>query len=169
MAGAGIHGDLGAIRLGRRTVVERGAVLSNKKGGRIALGPRCVVREGARLETFGGDIRLGAHCSVNPYAVLYGHGGLTIGDGVRIAAHVVIVPANHVFDDPETPIFRQPVRAEGIVIEDDVWVGAGARILDGVRVGRGAVIGAGAVVSKDVAPFTVNVGVPARPVGRRGA
>ncbi len=168
-SGARIIGTLSGIRLGPGTVVERGAVLSNRKGGTIRLGERCVIRGGARLETFGGDIRLGAHCSVNPYTILYGHGGLTVGQGVRFAAHVVVVPANHTFAETGTPIFRQPMSTRGIRIGDDVWVGAGVRILDGVTVGEGAVVGAGAVVAGDLEPYTINVGVPARPVGRRGA
>lgn len=164
-----IEGDPSRVELGAGTVVESGALLSTKKGGTIRLGPRCVVRSGAVLATFGGDIALGARCSVNPYTVLYGHGGLTVGGGVRFAAHVVVVPANHTFADPETPIHRQPLSRLGIRVEDDVWVGAGAKVLDGVTIGRGAVIGAGAVVTRDVEPFTLNVGVPARAVGRRGA
>ena len=56
----------------------------------------------------------------------------------------------------------------GIVIEDDVWVGAGVRVMDGVRIGRGSVIGAGAVVTKSIPPNSVAVGMPARVVGQRG-
>jgi len=73
---------------------------------------------------------------------------------------------DHVFDDPTRPILEQGLRAFGITIEDDAWIGAGAIILDGVRIGRGAVVGAGAVVTRDVAPHTVVAGVPARLVRR---
>ena len=66
------------------------------------------------------------------------------------------------FDDPSRPFVHQGITAEGIVIEDDVWLGAGAVITDGVRVGRGAVVAAGAVVTKDVSPHTVVGGVPAK-------
>jgi acetyltransferase-like isoleucine patch superfamily enzyme len=121
------------------------------------------------LITYGGDIDIGVNCSVNPYCVLYGLGGLKIGDNVRIAAHTVIVPANHTFDDPSIPICRQPETKKGIIIEDDVWIGAGCRILDGVRIGRGSVIGAGSVVTKSIPEMSVAVGVPARVIRRRGA
>ncbi|HNU03478.1 MAG TPA: DapH/DapD/GlmU-related protein, partial [Anaerolineae bacterium] len=69
---------------------------------------------------------------------------------------------NHVYDDPTRPMADQGITAQGIVVEDDVWIGAGAIITDGVRVGRGAVVAAGAVVTGDVPPHTVVGGVPAR-------
>ncbi len=89
---------------------------------------------------------------------------MSIGDRVYLAPAAQLLAVNHVFDDPNRPIVDQGITAEGIVLEDDVWVGAGAIVLDGVRVGRGAVIGAGAVVTSDVAAHTVVAGSPARPV-----
>ena len=113
-----------------------------------------------------GDVEFGAHCTVNPYAMISGK--VRCGDGVRIASHVSIVGFNHGFDDPSVPIYRQKHETLGIVIEDDVWIGANAVLLDGVTVGRGAVIAAGAVVSKDVPPMAIVGGVPARVVRYRG-
>lgn len=93
--------------------------------------------------------------------------GFEIGDNVRIAAQVVIIPMNHIYEDPDTPIWKQGIRAKGIKIEDDVWIGAGAKILDGVTIGKGSVIGAGAVVTDDIPPYSVAVGVPARVIKKR--
>ncbi|MGB7117605.1 MAG: acyltransferase, partial [Anaerolineales bacterium] len=73
-----------------------------------------------------------------------------------------LIAVNHVFDDPKRPFFKQGITAAGIVIEDDVWLGANAVVTDGVRIGEGAVVAAGAVVTKDVPPHTVVAGVPAR-------
>ena len=87
---------------------------------------------------------------------------------MRIASHASIVGFNHGFDDPNVPIHAQKHYSAGIVIEDDVWIGANAVILDGVTVGKGAVIAAGAVVSKDVPPLAIVAGVPAKVVRRRG-
>lgn len=137
-------------------------------------GPGIVVREGCRLEdgvvlaTFGGRISLGARVYVGPHSVLYGHGGLEIGDDTLIAAHVVIIPANHVFGDVDTPIHAQGEIRLGVSIGYDVWVATGVTILDGVTVGDGAVLGAGAVITRDVPPLAIMVGVPARQVGKRG-
>ncbi|MBP2551882.1 acetyltransferase-like isoleucine patch superfamily enzyme [Neorhizobium galegae] len=107
-----------------------------------------------------GEIDMGENVSVNPYACLSGK--VRIGNGVRIASHVSIVGFNHGFDDLHTPIYRQPLTSKGIEIEDDVWIGANAVILDGVRVGRGSVIAAGAVVTQDIPSFSIVGGVPAR-------
>ncbi len=84
-----------------------------------------------------------------------------------IGAHTVIVPANHCFDRTDIPLNLQPIRVQGITIADDVWIGAGCCILDGVNIGRGAVIGAGAVVTKNIDAYSVAVGVPALTVRSR--
>lgn len=136
-------------------------------GGKVSIGPRTMVDRGVLLRTYGGSIRIGADCTVNAYSVLTGGGGLVIGNDVRIGTHVVIYPSNHLFSDPSIPIRLQGESRIGIVIEDDVWVGAGVRILDGVTIGRGGVLAAGAVVTRTTAPFAVSAGVPARKISER--
>jgi acetyltransferase-like isoleucine patch superfamily enzyme len=101
---------------------------------------------------------------VGEYTVIRGQGGVTIGDRVYTSPLVQIVAVNHVFDDPDRSFVEQGITAEGIVIEDDVWIGSGAIICDGVQVGQGAVVAAGAVVTQDVPPHTVVAGGPARVV-----
>tara|TARA_R110002020_G_scaffold158286_3_gene341414 strand:+ start:974 stop:2605 length:1632 start_codon:yes stop_codon:yes gene_type:complete len=113
-----------------------------------------------------GDVEFGAHSTVNAYAMISGK--VRCGDGVRIASHVTIVGFNHGFDDPSTPIHTQKHESLGIVIEDDVWIGANAVVLDGVTIGKGAVIAAGAVISRDVPPLAIMGGVPARVLRYRG-
>ena len=113
-----------------------------------------------------GDVEFGAHCSVNPYACISGK--VTCGDGVRIASLVSIVGFNHGFDDPDVPIYLQKHETLGITIGDDVWIGANAVVLDGVKIGKGAVVAAGSVVAKDVPEMAIVGGVPAKVIRKRG-
>ena len=113
-----------------------------------------------------GDIEIGENASINPYACISGN--VKIGNGVRIASHVSIVGFNHGFDDIETPIYRQPLTSLGVEISDDVWIGANAVVLDGVKIGRGAIVAAGAVVAKDIPAMAIAGGVPARVLRYRG-
>ncbi len=159
--GRPIHVDWLARVWGRSTIRIVG-------GGSVKIGPNSQIHDYAMLLTYGGNISLGANCTVNPFCVLYGHGGLTIGNGVRIASHSVLIPANHNFDDVSKPIWQQDETRLGIVIDDDVWIGTGVRVMDGVRIGRGSVIGAGAVVTKSIPPNSVAVGTPARVIRQRG-
>jgi len=162
---ARLHG----YSIGRKTKLMFGAVIRRQGGGSISIGQRCFIHRGAMLLTQGGNITVGNNCSIHPYAMLYGQGGLTIGNDVRIATHVIIIPANHGFDNRERPIRMQPETSKGITIGDDVWLGAGAKVLDGVTVATGCVIGAGAVVTKSTEPYGIYAGVPARKIGERGA
>ncbi len=163
-----LYATLWRIEVGKGTVIHLGAKVRRHGGGRIRLGARNEIAPGAMLLTYGGDINLGDDCSVQIYSVLYGHGGLTLGHGVRVAAHCVIIPANHRFDDPLSPIHCQGITAQGIRIGNDVWIAAGVRVLDGVRIGSGAVVAAGAVVHREVPDMAIVGGVPATVIGRRG-
>jgi acetyltransferase-like isoleucine patch superfamily enzyme len=155
------------IVVGPGAIIRAGAVVQREGGGVIEIGPRSHIHPGAMLLSYGGDIRLGARCSVNPYSVLYGHGGLTIGDHVRIAAHCVIIPSNHGFALNGVPIGEQPETRQGIRIGNDVWLGAGVRVLDGAVIGDGCVIAAGAVVRGTLEANGVYAGVPARLIRMR--
>lgn len=87
--------------------------------------------------------------------------GVHIGNDTLIGPRTIIVTMNHIFDRLDIPIRRQGLEVKPIVIEDDVWIGAGCIILPGVRIGRGCVIGAGAVVAHDIPPYSVATGIPA--------
>ncbi len=114
-------------------------------------------------------IRIGRNCFIGETNVMRGQGGITIGNDVYTGPLVQILAVNHVYGDPDTPIREQGITAEGIAIEDDVWLAAGAIVLDGVRIGKGSVIGAGAVVTTDIPPYSIAVGSPAKVVKGRTA
>ena len=137
-------------------------------GGRVIVGRNAMLDIGTVLRAAGGSIKIGDDCSINPYCVLIGGSkGLVLGNGVRIAAHCAIIAENHIYEDYSKYIYQQGIRSKGIIIGDDVWVGMGSKILDGVQISTGSVIGAGSVVTKSTEPYGVYVGVPARKISSR--
>lgn len=157
------------IRLGDGVYLDQGTYLHACPAG-IQIGDRTIVMHGAILHVYNfrdlphAGIKIGQDSLIGEYCVIRGQGGVEIGDRVYTSPFTQIIAVNHVFDDPDRPFVEQGITAEGIVIEDDVWLGAGAVITDGVRVGKGAVVAAGAVVTSDVPAHTVVGGVPARPI-----
>jgi len=157
------------VRLGHGSYVDQGAYLHACPRG-IQIGPGTLVMHGAVLHVYNfrgiphSGIAIGRDSLIGEYTVIRGQGGVTLGDRVYTSPLTQILAVNHVYDDPGRPFVEQGITAKGIVVEDDVWVGAGAILTDGVRIGRGAVVAAGAVVTQDVPPHTVVAGVPARPV-----
>ncbi|MCK0122670.1 acyltransferase [Loktanella sp. F6476L] len=135
----------------------------------LALGARNQIMHAVHFETgYEGNITLGDDCFIGAFAILNGHGGIKIGNNVLIAGHCHIVAGNHRFEDPSVPITAQGIDSQGITIEDDVWLGAGVKVLDGITIGRGSIISAGAVVNRDVPPLSIMAGVPARFLRKRG-
>lgn len=157
------------VRLGRGVYLDEGVYLHACPGG-IEIGEGTLVMHHAELHVYNfrnlphAGIRIGRDSLIGEFNILRGQGGITIGDRVYTAPLVQLVAVNHVFSDPTRPFVEQGITAQGIVVEDDVWIGAGAIITDGVHIGRGAVVAAGAVVTHDVPPHTVVAGVPARMV-----
>jgi acetyltransferase-like isoleucine patch superfamily enzyme len=155
------------IRLGRGSYLDERTYLHACPKG-IDIGPNTYIMHGAVLHVYNfrglpnSGIKIGRDSLVGEYSVIRGQGGVVIGDRVYTSPMTQIIAVNHVFDDPNKPFIDQGITAQGIVIEDDVWLGSGAVITDGVRVGRGAIVAAGAVVTKDVPPHTVVGGVPAK-------
>lgn len=156
------------VRIDRKCRIHPEARI-NARGGQLTIGAYSIVAPSACIQ---GQVTIGENCTVQIYSVLVGdrHGGpITIGNGVRIAPLVMIFARNHNFADTDIPIYQQGITASPIIIEDDVWVAGKVMITAGVRIGRGSVIGAGAVVTKDIPPWSVAVGVPAQVIKTRKA
>ena len=141
------------------------------RGTRIEIGEHSVVDSFVKFKPAGGsgDVLIGARTVINSGCVLYTGNGITIGDNVAIAANCTFAPVNHGYSDRHRLIREQgflPSKG-GIVIEDDVWIGANCVLLDGAVLRQGCVVGAGSVVRGEVEAYSVNVGQPLRTVGRR--
>ena len=119
------------------------------------------------LDDLGRGLIVGDNTYIGPRCVIGAGGGITIGCNVTIGAAVDLLAENHNFADKNRLINDQGVTRKGIIVEDDVWIGNRAIVLDGVKIDGGAVIGAGAVVTQDVLPYTIVAGNPACIIGRR--
>jgi len=155
------------IHLGHGSYLDHGVYLHACPGG-ITIGSNTLVMHGSILHVYNfrgiphAGITIGQDSLIGEYSVIRGQGGVNIGDRVYTSPQIQIISVDHVFTDPDRPFIEQGITAQGITIEDDVWIGSGAVITDGVRIGKGSVVAAGAVVTQDVPPHTVVGGVPAR-------
>ncbi len=112
-------------------------------------------------------IEIGNHVLINTGSKIGGQNGVKIGNFVLIGYNVNLVSENHAFTNPTLPIKKQGYFGGPIILEDDIWIGANVVILPSVKIGRGAIIGANAVVTKNVKPFSIVGGVPAKHIKYR--
>ena len=159
----------GGLSIGEGTLIDEQVCFDIKSAeAAVRLGARNQILQGARFETgYEGHVTLGDDCFVGAYTILNGFGGITVGNNALIAGHCHVVSGDHGFGDLSRPMNQQPIIGKGIVLEDDVWLGAGAKVLDGVRIGQGSIVSAGAVVNRDVAPYSIVGGIPAKLIKMR--
>jgi acetyltransferase-like isoleucine patch superfamily enzyme len=154
-------------------VVSRYADIEDSvRGSRINVGAHSVVDSFVKIKPAGGsgDVVIGEHTVINSGTVLYTGNGISIGNQVAIAANCTIAPVNHEYARRDLLIRQQGFRPSkgGIVIEDDVWIGANCVLLDGAHLQRGCVIAAGSIVRGTVEAYSINAGIPAKVIGWRG-
>jgi acetyltransferase-like isoleucine patch superfamily enzyme len=155
------------IRLDHGSYIDEGVYIHACPAG-VEIGANTLVMHGAILHVYNfrglphSGIKIGRDSLIGEYSVIRGQGGVTIGDRVYTSPMTQLIAVNHVFDDPQRPFVEQGITAQGIVVEDDVWLGSNVVVTDGVRIGKGAVVAASAVVTRDVPAHTVVAGVPAR-------
>jgi len=147
------------LTIGRGTWIGDCVIIASGAG--IKLGSKCEIFDGAYLHSQEGFIDIGSHSGIGPYSLVYGEGGLTIGDYCAIAGHTTIIPASHNFGALDAPIRLQGSSSRGIVIESDCWIGANCVVLDGAHIENGCVIGASSVVRGRIPALSIAMGVPA--------
>ncbi|MCO5054644.1 acyltransferase [Thermomonas sp.] len=158
----------GVWMLGNGQQLAAGVQLRATGDGIIQLGEGAVLGIGVAIVCQRGCIGVGAHTFIGPWSTLVAKTGIMIGANCLIAERVTIRDQNHAIHGRlETPIAQAGFETAPIAIGDDVWIAAGAVILKGVTIGRGAVVAANAVVNRDVAPYEIVGGVPARRIGMR--
>ncbi len=131
-------------------------------GDNVSIGKYAMIEATGILTRLGKGFRIGDNSNLGDYNYVGAAGGVTIGENVLIGQRVSFHSENHIFAEPGKPIKSQGVSQKGIVVQDDVWLGAGVVLLDGVTVGQGAVVAAGSVVTGDIPPYAVVGGVPAK-------
>ena len=157
------------ISLGNHVFIDSGALLDAKGtgsliqiGNGVLIGANTVLSCSSGRITIGNDVSLGPQCHIRA-----GIGPVTIGSAVTIGAQTVIISGNPSYERTDITMKQQVGSIDGVTIGDDVWIGVGARIVDGVHIAGGSVVGAGAVVIKDVPAMAVVAGVPARIISHR--
>ena len=158
----------GQIGLGNHVMLDDYVVLDAKgTGSHVMIGERVLIGRASVLSCNEATIQIGDFVSIGPAVHILSKSRVQVCSHVQVGAGAKLVGGSHATDDPDIPITQQERTSEGIVLEDNVWIGASAVLLDGVSIGSGSIVGAGSVVNKDVPPDTVVLGNPARAIQNR--
>ena len=149
---------------GKGSIVRRKTRMDILPFNKFALGARSVIEDFATINNGVGDVFIGNDSTIGMGCVLIGP--VSVGNKVIMAQNIVVSGLNHGYEDVTMAIMDQKVTTHPIVIEDEVWIGANSVITAGVTIGKHAVVGGGSVVTKDVPPYTIVVGNPAKAVKR---
>ena len=159
------------IAIGSNVVIDDNCVLDAKGESNqgIIIGDNCFISRNSIISCKEGDIQIGNDSNIGTNCLIHSETSVRIGCYVLTAAYCYIVAGgSHEFVSTEIPIVLQPsISKGGVFIDDDVWLGAGVKVLDGSIIGKASVIGAGAVVSSELPDFSVAVGIPAKVVRKR--
>jgi acetyltransferase-like isoleucine patch superfamily enzyme len=158
----------GQVAIGARVMIDDYAVLDAKgRTSSIELGNQILVGRSTILSCNESRIRIGDFVSIGPFCFFASKSHIDIGSNVSIGSGTHLMAGTHSTADPDTAIIHQERISAGITVEDNAWIGSGAKILDGVTVSRNSIVGAGAVVTQTVPPYTTVLGNPARVVQKR--
>jgi acetyltransferase-like isoleucine patch superfamily enzyme len=157
------------VRLGDGVTVDDLVVLDAKGTSNrgIDVGRGVFLGRGTILSCKDGDIAIGDHGNFGFHCEVFSGSSVTVGKHGLFAAQSYLVGGGHEFERPDFAVIDQPRSSRGIVLGDNVWLGTGAKVLDGVRIGRDVVVGANAVVSADLPDGAIAAGVPARVLRHR--
>lgn len=162
------------IHFGRGVTLGRGVTIDGLSkegiiiGDGVSIGPYGMIRATGVLSSIGKGFKLGNNSSLDAFAFIGASGGIAVGSNVIMGQKVSFHSESHLYDRLDIPIRQQGTTRQGIVVEDDCWIGSSVTFLDGSYVASGCVIGAGSVVIGYIPPNSIAVGVPARVIKSRG-
>jgi acetyltransferase-like isoleucine patch superfamily enzyme len=159
------------IRIGSNVVIDDNCLLDAKGDANagIAIGDGVFVGRNTILSCKNGDIEVGEGANIGFNCEVFSASRVTVGPRSLLAAYCYLIGGDHDWSDPTRAVLEQTRHSLGVHVGEGVWMGAGAKVLDGVTVGNHAVIGAGAVVRDEVPAYAIAVGMPARVIGTRAA
>ncbi len=160
------------IRLGARVAVDDYVLLDASGAGEqgIVIGDDVIISRNCVIQGKTGPVAIGSKTDIGCNVILSSGGGVTIGNSVLIAGNCYIGGGRYITDRTDIPMMEQGLYTNGpVVIGDDVWLGAGSVVLDGVQIGKGCIVGAGAVVTKNLPDYAIAAGVPAKIIKMRQA
>ena len=158
--------SLETVSFGARCFLGEGVEIFAEPGRGVVVGDGVSIAAACYIH---GPLTIGDNASINARCHIEGGAsGVHIGNDARIGPNFSAFAFNHVFDDPEGGLIRDNgVTSEGITVGDDVWIGANVSVTDGVTIGDHSVVGIGSVVTKNVEPWSVVAGNPAKFIRRR--
>ena len=154
-----------SITLGDRVAIDDYTLLDASGAGDsgILLGNDVIVSRNCVIQGKTGPLKLGDGVDVGCNTILSSGSGIFIGNSVLIAGNCYIGGGRYIANRTDIPIKEQGIYSRGpVIIKDDVWLGAGVTVLDGIEIGRGCIVGAGALVTKNLPDYSIAVGVPAK-------
>ncbi len=158
----------GELTLPESTVVEPMVVIYGGINAKLSFGKKNILYPGCVIRIDKGEMITGEDVSFGPGCQIYEpRGGLMIGNHCMIGGGTLISGVNHGYAQFDIPMRNQPAHAQPVVLEDDVWIGMGVKILPGVRIGAGSIIGAGSVVTSDIPPYSIAMGIPCKVTKQR--
>jgi acetyltransferase-like isoleucine patch superfamily enzyme len=158
------------IHLGNNVAIDDNCVLDAKGTDNqgIAIGSGVFIGRNTILYCKNGDIVIGDNANISFNCEIFSANVVKVGQNVQIAAYSYLNGGTHSFDRTDVPVLEQERSGKGVIVEDNAWLGAGVKVLDGTTIGKDAIVGAGAVVTEDVPALSIAGGIPARIIGVRG-
>jgi len=157
------------VFIGNNVVIDDNCVLDAKgiDNEGITIGSGVFIGRNTILSCKNGDIILGDGVNIGFNCEIFTASRVVLGDNILLAAYVYLIGGDHDFSRTDVPVIQQGRGSKGIQLLDNVWLGAGAKVLDGSTIGRDAIIGTAAVVRGDIPDYSIAVGIPARVVRKR--
>jgi acetyltransferase-like isoleucine patch superfamily enzyme len=163
----------GRLRLGKTVSIEDYVSINALSVFGVTIGSNVTIKSGTIIEctgvirSLGEGLTIGNNVGISQNCFIQVRGSVSIGSNVMFGPYVSIFSENHSFEDPHRLLVEQSESRKGVIIEDDVWIGSGAKILDGVRIGKGSVIAAGSIVTRNIPEYSIAMGIPAKVIKNR--